>query len=1045
MPFISSIIAGASAIAGSIGAAFSAVSAFSVGGFSIGGAMLSLGLSMGLQAVASLFAKTPKTVPGAVTATLQIGGDIPRQVVFGSLGIKGQLVYSHTYGPSNSFLQMVIVLSDGWCGPITKIRVDDKIKQASDNTMQPVASVGSEVSRFHIVGAGTAYDNDEGGWVPSITVEYYDGRPGQTANARLVSHSAGRITSADRFAGMSYVIVTLRQHAGNFDAIPDLTFEFEGYRCYDPRKDSTAGGAGAHRRNDPATWEPSGNPSVQIYNYLIGITAENETFMGLDVQPYDLIDALWSAAANICDEAVTLDAGGTEPRYRAAHLITAQDNDHRAAIAPLLQAMSGYLVERSGAFGVIAGAAQMPVATITDDDLVIDRGVTWSASRSRTQRTNEVHGQFLDPATWQANSYPAIVSQSALDADGERLAVSLDFAAVTSVTQAQRIARARLRETRREATASITVWPKFCWLEAGDWIDWNSTLYGGSRRYRVMGRDLNPDDTVTLQLSEVGNEVYSWTAADEQPYIPPPPIPAGPALASTVQAFAVQPATVGDRPVYRLSWTPITDERITSVVVEYRPVGSTEATRITDDSPYDGSFTLDAPLSGVDYEFRATINTTPPRIVQWTGWVSATALEPYIPAGSIDLTALSSGLLDKITGTGPGSIGKLQSDIDLLARGVIDATAMFEHRHGVQQSDHARATQVLDSRVTETGVAIATLQTELEAETALGAAQYTELSQAIVDGDTALAGTVTAAKAVADDALALATSANASSASNTTAISTLNTSVNAVFGGNTAQALLSMTSVAQNGATAAEVRMGVRATVNGAMQESGLILRPNEVVVQSANFKIMGPGLNGGVPIELFSISGGKIRLNAPTEIQTQDIAANAVTSISIIKDVLSAGNILGAAPEYAGTGTSALSRRSLSNSVPATDPYIEVYFDPAVHVGMKIEFSSNIVSLAAAGAWYNFVLRLTRNLQNITIVNHQGAYASHSDIDAASVHEVEFVPVGTSGAGRYTAAFSYFDTPTVAGTYKYRVMIRSATVGISSAYAHLAVMLHKR
>ncbi len=355
--------------------------------------------------------------------------------------------------------------------------------------------------------------------------------------------------------------------------------------------------------------------------------------MGLELADYDVLADHFIVAANICDEAVPLDAGGSEPRYRASALLTAQDGDHRAALAPLIQAMAGYLIERNGSFGLLAGAAQLPVETITDGDIVWDRGVKWSGSRSRTERTNEVHGQFVDPsAGWQANSYPSITSAVYSAEDGERLAVSLDLGSVTSVTQAQRIARARMRETRRQASATLTVGMHLLWLEAGDWLRWDSARFGANRLYRVVSRDLNPDDTVTLALREVGNEIYSWSAADEQPYAPPATLPGEGPLPSTVTGFAVQPDVIeapdgSTRPVLNVMWDPIADTRVKAVIIEYRPIGRVAASRVRDDSPGDGLYVLDQPPTGLDYEFRASIATVPARPVSWTPWVQLTALD----------------------------------------------------------------------------------------------------------------------------------------------------------------------------------------------------------------------------------------------------------------------------------------------------------------------------------------------------------------------------------------------------------------------------------
>ena len=620
MPFISSAIAAITA-AGSIGAAI-------VGGAGIAATVintaLSLALSVGASALAAaLGTKSAAAEPGEIAATLQVGGDIPRQVAFGRIAVRGQLAFAATNGIANERLLQVFILSDGWCDAIESVWIGDK-----HHELVPITPDFGAVAAYVI----TAY-GDTGFGEQRATIWFYDGRPGQSPNALPNGYAPDRADPTDRFAGMAYVMVQLINNGDAFDSIPDLLFQMRGYRCHDPRKDAAFGGSGSHSLLDPATWEFTENPALHVLAYLRGVQSEGQVFMGMDLADYDLLTEQFVAAANICDEPVPLDAGGAEVRYRASSVLTAGDGEHRAALAPLIQALAGYLVERNGSFGLIAGAAQLPVVTITDDDFDWTRGVRWSGSKSRTNRVNEVHGQFVDPsAGWQANSYPPITSAVYSAEDGERLAVSLDFGCIASITQAQRVARARMRETRRQATGSGTLGMHLLWLEPGDWIRWTSATFDFNKLYRIVSRDLNPDDTSTVSLQEIGNEVYSWNAADEQPYLPPATGPTEPPLPSTVTNFNVQADVLTNedtstRPVLRLTWDPIDDIRIIAVVIEFRPIGMVAATRIRDDSPYDGLYVLDQPPTGQEYEFRATIATVPARPVSWTPWVQIATIE----------------------------------------------------------------------------------------------------------------------------------------------------------------------------------------------------------------------------------------------------------------------------------------------------------------------------------------------------------------------------------------------------------------------------------
>lgn len=714
MPFISGLIA-------AVGSVITGIGAWAAGLGVVGKALLSFGLSMGLSALAGAIGgnKQPAAKPGEIAATLQVGGDIPRQVVFGLVGLKGQLVFAGTMGSSSEQLVQDHVLSDGWCDGLAGLWIGDQRQ-----TLRLASQTGG-ISHYVVDAYGTTWDGE-----PLVQLWFFDGRPGQPASSQLTAYFGDHFSADDRFAGLCHVVTRVININDTFDSIPDWLFELRGYRCHDPRKDPAFGGSGSHAAADASTWEYSENPAIHAWNYLRGIESEGQVFMGLGVADYDLLTETFQQTATICDEQVPLDAGGSEARYRASTVLLAGDADHRAALAPLVQAMAGYLIERGGAFGLVAGAAQLPVETITDEDIVWSRGVKWSGSKSRTERTNEVHGQYVDPAAgWQANSYPAVASAIASAEDGERLAVKLDFGSITSVTQAQRAARIRLRETRRQASGSLTLGMHLLWLEPGDWIRWTSAKFNQDRLYRVVSRELNPDDTSSVQLREIGNEVFSWSTADEQPYAPFPTPEPGPPLPSTVSNFAVQPdvLTGADgtaRPIMRLTWEPIADSRIVAVIIEYRIIGTIPATRVRDDSPWDGEFILDQPPTGFDYEFRASIATIPARPVSWTAWVSVPALRSI--RWKIDYEDLKAGIRYRTS-----LIPDLSPLFDLVAENQVEA--------------------LLGSRLAETGIrkteqvktdltqAIAVTREELAAQIASDRAYVEETKIALLDADQALA------------------------------------------------------------------------------------------------------------------------------------------------------------------------------------------------------------------------------------------------------------------------------------------------------------------
>lgn len=905
-----------STIAAAVGSAVSAVAAAgSIGAAIAGGAglaataintALSFGLSIGAAALSSaLGSKTPAAAPGEIAATVQVGGDIPRQVAFGRVAVRGQLVFAATNGVANERLLQVFILSDGWCDGLDAVWFGDQ-----RHALEPLAPDNNAVAKYWIGAYGDTGFGDK-----RATIWFYDGRPGQGPCFRPFTYDPARADIADRYAGMTYVVVELINNNDTFDAIPDLLWELRGYRCHDPRKDPAFGGSGSHSLADPASWEFTENPALHTLAYLRGIQSEGQILMGMGLADYDVLTETFIAAANICAEAVPLEAGGSEPRYRASAVVTAQDGDHRAAIAPLIQACAGYLIERNGSFGLLAGAAQLPVETLTDADIVWDRGVKWSGSRSRTGRVNEVHGQFVDPAAqWQANSYPPITSGVFSAEDGERLAVALDFGSITSITQAQRAARIRMRETRRQASASLTFGMHLLWLEAGDWVRWQSATFAFDKLYRVVSRDLNPDDTVTCALQEVGNEIYSWSTADEQPYLPPATGPTEPPLPSTVTDLSVQPEVINGadgstRPILRITWEPIEDTRIVAVIIEYRPIGQIAATRVRDDSPWDGEFILDQPPTGLDYEFRATIATIPPRPVTWTPWLSLEALDPA--RFSVDVRDLSARFRAEIVWPPvlhPDVLVTLwnTSVQAMSADGKAEASIKRIEQVSVTESE-ARATlgTQLNARMGTVEAQVTDVQTAVATNTLAVAAMQTTLTATVGDVSS-LTGTVTSLSATVSVQAASIADLYANKASASYAISIEAQAIAAQSAANTAQGTANgalgransasaggqFDLVAEAGPGGASSRIRARAWTDagGTKTDGGWMI---DIIGGVARFSVFAHQFalvdnSGASPFAPFFYSGGGVFLNANLQINGNVVVNGTLTADKIVGGALS-------------------------------------------------------------------------------------------------------------------------------------------------------------
>lgn len=139
------------------------------------------------------------------------------------------------------------------------------------------------------------------------SITNYNGSQGSADSTFTAAMAANGYTYAEYHAGYMYSIIAVPV-AGITGAL-QFTARIRGRKLYDPRKDSTNGGSGAHRLDTPSTWEWSDCPALADADFLYSSTYG----CGKSV--------LWSsviAVANLNDALV----GGAEKRRQIGLAIT---------------------------------------------------------------------------------------------------------------------------------------------------------------------------------------------------------------------------------------------------------------------------------------------------------------------------------------------------------------------------------------------------------------------------------------------------------------------------------------------------------------------------------------------------------------------------------------------------------------------------------------------------------------------------------------------------------------------------------------------------
>lgn len=671
------------------------------GGSVLAATLISGALAFGTSLAFSYLKRPKKRTYTAVQGETQYGGDIDVQALYGHGKTKGQRTYYAKWGQGNKYNAEVFVLANGWNDGL----FDYCFVYGERRALIQVANVGGEAAHYRV-----------DGFSDKISIRFYDGRPGQPVDAKLVADTAAlgntwKSTSVN--AGQCYVIVERLYDSALFEkGKPDFEFVMRGLREYDPRKDSTvAGGSGPQRINDPSTYVFTRNPAVHRLNYQLGLRALNSgrTLIGEGKSLGQLDLATYFVAMNVCD---TVKAG--KPTYECGIWVTGAD-DHTEILKEFEDAMAGYGLNRRGLSGVIAGAPQIPVLEITKDDLDTGRSSEFQFKKSAFERYNHLSGQFLSiEDLWNPQSLKPVYSNADVAADGRNRQTSNDFLQVTDPDIAQYLLTIRYRQNRMGGTAALPVSLRVgLKVQEGEWIVWNG------RTWMISEWLCDESFNVTLKLSETSADIYDDGGIDPGPVVIPPTPPINPSILTTVQDFAVETGMIEgaegfQTPVLRFTWEPPEDPSIVEVIFEYRISGQTTVYTDVCKDPEAGVYqTSKDVISGVFYNARATIRTVPDRFKTFTPWVtSANVTGNQTVFAEVDLSGVEEAL-----GWLRNSTRTAQDAIDGLIAGMMElATVAYK-----------------DTR---------SLARELSAELGAARAEYREDIQLAVNETMAVAGKV---------------------------------------------------------------------------------------------------------------------------------------------------------------------------------------------------------------------------------------------------------------------------------------------------------------
>ena len=214
------------------------------------------------------------------------------------------------------------------------------VVQTSDNTLTFAAGGPQGAGEFNTGTMTSTWPQYKG----TVTAGYYLGD--QTEACGIVyGNTVGYWTSQCLLTGITYVGMKILYDSGIYSGIPEISFVVQGKNnIYDPRTNS---------------YGYTNNAALVIADYLAQPVWGFGAQYGTQIPTAPLI-----AAANLCDTAVTLAGGGSEPMYRCdgAFDVSVKRGE---VLQNLLTSCGGRLVEMGGQFFIQPAAWVTPSGAIT--------------------------------------------------------------------------------------------------------------------------------------------------------------------------------------------------------------------------------------------------------------------------------------------------------------------------------------------------------------------------------------------------------------------------------------------------------------------------------------------------------------------------------------------------------------------------------------------------------------------------------------------------------------------------------------------------------
>lgn len=536
-------IANAPVIIGALGTIGASIAGAVVGTLLTVGLSYAFGLNKPKKASGS---SAPLTSRAQDTRVLVRSAIEPQRIVYGRARVSGPILYAASSGTDQEILHLVV--------PVCGCRID-RIETVwlNDDPIELADMGGTSGLRPVIAGK----------YAGKVSIARYTGAQ-TTGDPDLIAESPDGWGASDKLTGHAYLYVRLTYDRDLFTGgVPNISALVVGRADIVDTRSSVTG------------W--TDNWALCIRDYLLADFGR--------AVPADAIDeASFIAAANLSDEDVDLDAGGTTTQKRyTLNGVVSLDRAPADILQEMLDAGGGALVYVAGKFRLYGGAYAAPSASIGVSDLA--GPVVVRPRPSRRELFNAVRGTFIDPARfWQASEFGQITNSIFEAQDGERLWRDIELPFVNDYTRAQRIAYQALRRARESITVEVPL--RFASLNLAVWQTVALTIPDlgfSAKAFRLVSWEFSPAEgiiNVTMQEDEVASYAWVWDDAVAVPASPdttlisPLGIPTPTSL--SVSASTVLNGDGGVEPALVVTWASTPHAFVTGHEVQWRvsPAGA---------------------------------------------------------------------------------------------------------------------------------------------------------------------------------------------------------------------------------------------------------------------------------------------------------------------------------------------------------------------------------------------------------------------------------------------------------------------------------------